>query len=94
MQFLWGRDVHRNWAYFKWKYEKTLIPNPPLGIAARRKGEMVGVGGYFAIAFEVGENNDNPIILFPGDTCAHPDQRRKRLSVRLTEVPVWVVQAH
>lgn len=88
MQYLWGKDPESNWAYFKWKYEDNPYTESPLGIAALYKGEVVGFRGYFAIAFEAGENSHNLIVLFPGDTCVHPEHRQKGLSVLMGSLAV------
>jgi hypothetical protein len=81
MQYLWGKDIDGNRAYFKWKYEDNPYTESPLGIVGLKKGAVVGFRGYFATRFQVGERNDSLIVLFPGDTCVHPNHRRKGLSV-------------
>jgi GNAT superfamily N-acetyltransferase len=81
MQYLWGDDLDGNGSYFQWKYEDNPYAESPLGMVALQKGEVVGFRGYFATRFKVCGRNDNLIVLFPGDTCVHPDHRRKGLSV-------------
>ena len=83
LQYLLGNDHDRNRFYFKWKYEDNPYTESPLGIMALYKGKVVGFRGYFATRFQIKGINDKIISLCPGDTCTHPDHRRKGLSVAM-----------
>jgi len=66
-----------------WKYDDNPYTESPLGIMALYKGKVVGFRGYFATRFQIKGKNDKIISLCPGDTCVHPDHRRKGLSVAM-----------
>ena len=83
MQYLTGNDQDINRYYLKWKYEDNPYTEFPLGIVALYKGKVVGFRGYFATRFQIKGRNDKIISLCPGDTCVHPDHRRKGLSVAM-----------
>ena len=61
------------------------VDNPnvevPLGIVAMHKDRVIGFRGYFATRFEIPDKTNNLIVLVAGDTCVHPEFRRKGLSV-------------
>jgi hypothetical protein len=83
LQYLLGSDHDNNVSYFKWKYYDNPYTETPLGIMALYKREVVGFRGYFATRFQIKGKNDKIISLCPGDTCVHPDHRRKGLSVAM-----------
>jgi hypothetical protein len=47
---------------------------------------VIGFRGYFATRFEVPGRTKNLIVLVAGDTCVHPDFRRKGLSVLMGDM--------
>jgi GNAT superfamily N-acetyltransferase len=81
LKYLLGSYKKRNTDYFKWKY----IDNPNLeyspGIMALYNGKVVGFRGYCPLQFRINDKRDSILSLIPGDTCVHPDHRRKGLSV-------------
>jgi GNAT superfamily N-acetyltransferase len=81
MSSLWGKDLESRNEYFKWKYIDNPNAEAPLGIVALHKGRVVGFRGYFATRFEIPDKTKNLIVLVAGDTCVHPDYRRRGLSV-------------
>jgi len=81
LQYLLGSDENNNRSYFKWKYDENPYTESPLGIVTLFEGKVVGFRGYFATRFQIKGKNDKIISLCPGDTCVHPDHRRKGLSV-------------
>ena len=83
LKYLLGNDHYNNKSYFKWKYDDNPNTEYPLGIMALYKGKVVGFRGYFATRFQIKGKNDKIISLCPGDTCVHPDHRRKGLSVAM-----------
>ena len=83
LKYLLGNDYDNNREYFKWKYHDNPYTELPLGIMTLYKGDVVGFRGYFATRFRINGKNDNIISLCPGDTCVHPDHRRKGLSVAM-----------
>jgi len=83
LKYLIGIDHNTNRDYFKWKYDDNPYTESPLGIMALYKGKVVGFRGYFATRFQIKGKNDKIISLCPGDTCVHPDHRRKGLSVAM-----------
>jgi GNAT superfamily N-acetyltransferase len=83
LKYLLGNDHNTNRDYFKWKYDDNPYTESPLGIMALYKGTVVGFRGYFATRFQIKGKNDKIISLCPGDTCVHPDHRRKGLSVTM-----------
>ena len=83
LQDLWGNDPDSSLACFEWKYDCNPHMEHPLGIVAHLKGRVVGFRGYFATRYEILGRSDDFIVLCPGDTCVHPDHRRKRLSVAM-----------
>jgi GNAT superfamily N-acetyltransferase len=83
LKYLLGSDDACNQDYFKWKYNDNPYTERPLGVMALYQGEVVGFRGYFATRFGINEKNDEIISLCPGDTCVHPDHRRKGLSVAM-----------
>jgi hypothetical protein len=94
LQYLWGEDSCANLSYFKWKYEENPYSGAPLGIVALCQGQMVGFRGYFPIRFALCCGNDEFIILFPGDTCVHPDHRRKDLSIIMGNLATETLAPH
>jgi len=83
LQYLLGSDHNNNISYFKWKYDDNPYTESPLGAMALHKGKVVGFRGYFATRFQIKGKNDKIISLCPGDTCVHPNHRRKGLSVAM-----------
>ena len=83
LQYLWGDDSDGRLSYFKWKYEYNPYTESPPGIAALYEGQVVGFRGYFATRLKIAGKNDDIIALCPGDTCVHPDHRRKGLSMAM-----------
>ena len=83
LQYLLGNNHDANRSYFKWKYEDNPYTESPLGMMALYEGNVVGFRGYFATRFQIKGRKDNIISLCPGDTCVHPDHRRKGLSVAM-----------
>jgi GNAT superfamily N-acetyltransferase len=83
LQILWGHDLDSNLGYFRWKYEANPAAEFPLGIVALYQGRPVGFRGYFAVRFRIDGAGERITILFPGDTCVHPDHRRLGLSVAM-----------
>lgn len=83
LQYLYGDNLDSNLSYFKWKYHDNPYAEDPLGMVALHQGKVVGFRGYFATMWQINEKNDKMIVLCPGDTCVHPDHRRKGLSVAM-----------
>lgn len=83
LKYLIGIDDSANRDYFRWKYHDNPNTESPLGIMALHKGKVVGFRGYFATRFQIKGKTDKIISLCPGDTCVHPDHRRKGLSVAM-----------
>lgn len=83
LRFLWGDDYEENSNHFKWKHIDNPYIKNPLGIVALHKGDCVGFRGYFATKCRIGRNNNEFILLSPGDLVVHPDHRRKGLSLDL-----------
>lgn len=83
LQYLTGNDHDTNRSYFKWKYDDNPYTESPLGIISLYKEKAVGFRGYFATRFQIKGKNDKIVSLCPGDTCVHPDHRRKGLSVAM-----------
>ncbi len=82
---LWGRDIPRNIAYFRWKYEENPFTKDPVGTMALYKGRVVGFRGCFVTRWAVKKGGDTVNILSPADICVHPDHRRKGLFAMMTE---------
>jgi GNAT superfamily N-acetyltransferase len=83
LQYLYGDNLDSNLSYFKWKYHDNPYTEHPLGMVALHQGKVVGFRGYFATRWHIGEKNETMVVLCPGDTCVHPDHRRKGLSVAM-----------
>jgi len=83
MVHLWGADVQANLAYLRWKYEGNPYAEQPLALVALHQGQVVSFRGYSPLPFRVAGTGDALIVLCPGDTCVHPDQRMAGLSVRM-----------
>lgn len=83
LQHLWGNVEDGNLSYFKWKYVDNPYTERPPGIVAIHKGQVIGFRGYFATKWQIHKNNYSIIVLCPGDTCVHPNHRRKGLSVTM-----------
>jgi GNAT superfamily N-acetyltransferase len=80
---LLGDDLPDNEAYLAWKYEANPFSNDPLGVVALHRDKPVGFRGYFATRWTTGPGAERLRVLAPGDTCVHPDYRRRGLSVEL-----------
>jgi GNAT superfamily N-acetyltransferase len=80
---LWGDDYEKNLSYFKWKYYENPYTENPLGIVAVHDEKIVGFRGFFALKYQLGGETNEIIVLSPGDTCVHPDHRRKGLSISM-----------
>ena len=78
-----GGDRDINLSYFKWRYYDNPYAESPLGIVALHENNVVGFRGYLATKWHIPNRNYQLIILIPGDTCVHPDHRRKGLSVSM-----------
>lgn len=89
LRYLWGDDHNRNLSYFRWKYDENPYTEHPLGIVALHKGKVIGFRGYFATRWQIYEKKDTIIVLCPGDTCVHPDHRRKRLSLAMGNMAMY-----
>jgi GNAT superfamily N-acetyltransferase len=83
LQYLYGNKPDSNLSYFRWKYHDNPYTEHPLGIVALYEGKVVGFRGYFATRWHIGEQKETVVVLCPGDTCVHPDHRRKGLSVAM-----------
>jgi len=83
MQHLWGKDPEANLRYFRWKHIDNPYSKHPLGILALHRGKVVGFRAYFPLKYQAGAAEHDFILLVPGDTCVHPDHRRKGLSVAM-----------
>jgi GNAT superfamily N-acetyltransferase len=83
LQYLYGKNADSNLSYFKWKYHDNPYTDHPLGMVALHQGRVVGFRGYFATRWHIGEKKETMVVLCPGDTCVHPDHRRKGLSVAM-----------
>ena len=81
MRFLWSNDHEANLSHFQWKHIDNPYTEHPLGIVALHNGKVVGFRAYFATNWQIGNKKNEFILLSPGDTCVHPDHRRKGLSV-------------
>ena len=81
LRYLWGDDRTANLSYFKWKYCDNPYVDSPLGFITLYKDRVVGFRGYFPTKWKIHPTEKEIIILCPGDTCVHPDHRRKGLSV-------------
>lgn len=88
LQYLWGNDAYLNMDYFKWKYFDNPSSDYPMGIVAFHKGEIVGFRGYFASMWQFSPKKAMFKILSLGDTCVHPDYRRKGLSVAMGKLGI------
>jgi hypothetical protein len=88
MSFLWGKTQKSRQEYFQWKYNDNPNTEFPLGIMALYKGQVVGFRGYFATRFEIPNKTRNLIVLVSGDTCIHPDHRRKGLSILMSNLAI------
>lgn len=86
MSFLWEKDLQCREEYFKWKYIDNPNTEYPLGIVALHKGRVIGFRGYYATRFEIPAKSKDLIVLVAGDTCVHPDYRRKGLSVLMGDL--------
>ncbi len=86
LRYLWGDDYERNLSYFQWKYIENPSAETPLGIIALHRQKVVGFRGYFATSWQIPDKNCEIIVLCPGDTCIHPDHRRKRLSIAMGNI--------
>jgi GNAT superfamily N-acetyltransferase len=86
LSFLWEKDEQGREKYFKWKYINNPHTEAPLGIVALHKGRVIGFRGYFATRFEILGKTNDLIVLVAGDTCVHPDYRRKGLSVLMGDL--------
>lgn len=86
MSFLWEKDLQGREEYFKWKYADNPNTEDWLAIVAFHKGRAIGFRGYFATRFEIPEKTKDLIVLVSGDTCVHPDYRRKGLSVLMGDL--------
>lgn len=86
LEYLWGNDLKVNQAYFQWKYLENPYTDRPLGVVALHQGKVVGFRGYFATRYEIPGKKNDLIVLCPGDTCVHPEHRRKGLSVRMGDL--------
>jgi GNAT superfamily N-acetyltransferase len=83
MVHLWAQRPEVRDAYFRWKYVENPYAEPPPGIVALYQGRAVGFRGYFALRYEIPGSPRNLTVLCAGDTCVHPDHRRKGLSVSM-----------
>jgi GNAT superfamily N-acetyltransferase len=83
LRFLIGDDRDENLLYFKWKYYDNPYAEGPLGVVALHGDEIVGFRGYFPSRWTTGDGGCDVVILVPGDTCVHPDHRRKGLSIAM-----------
>lgn len=94
LQYLWGEDSRANLSYFRWKYEENPYSDAPLGIVALCQGQIVGFRGYLPILFALFGKKNDFIILSPGDTCVHPDHRRKDLSIIMGNIATETLAPH
>lgn len=83
LHYLTGADSAWNSDYLRWKYLDNPFVERPLGIVAMAGGEVAGFRGYYATPWEVLGSGHRTLILTPGDTCVHPEHRRKGLSVEM-----------
>jgi GNAT superfamily N-acetyltransferase len=83
LEYLWSYDRHQFNSQFEWKYEQNPNTDSVLGIVALFRGKVVGFRGYFADRFIINGCSEKPTILHPGDTCVHPEHRRKGLSLSM-----------
>jgi len=83
MKHLWTDDHQTNSDYFKWKHVDNPYLDHPLGIVALHGGKIVGFRGFFATRWTTGKGDGEFTLLSPGDTCVHPDHRKKGLSVAM-----------
>lgn len=83
LQHLTGDTLEQNQDYLKWKYHDNPYAERPLGIVAMHDGKVIGFRGYFATKWQIPLKNYQTNILSPGDTCVHPDHRRKGLSLAM-----------
>jgi hypothetical protein len=78
-----GGDRDINLSYFKWRYYDNPYSESPLGVVTFHENKVVGFRGYLATKWHIPDKNYPLIVLIPGDTCVHPDHRRKGLSVSM-----------
>jgi hypothetical protein len=88
LQYLWGEDIDTNLHYFRWKYDENPYAKIPLGIVAIKNGKVLGFRGYFATKWQIRSKNHQILVLCPGDTCVHPDHRRRNLSVLMGKLAI------
>ena len=86
LQYLWGNNDSQNMEYFKWKYFDNPFSEFPMGIIAFHSEKTVGFRGYSETVWQIGPQDKIFNILSPGDTCTHPDYRRRGLSVAMGEL--------
>lgn len=80
---LTGRDADWNRRYLTWKYLDNPFVDRPLGIVTRAGNRVVGFRGYHATPWCIPGTGLRTLVLSPGDTCVHPEHRRRGLSVRM-----------
>ena len=81
LRHLVGGDADENARYLTWKYVDNPYAVKPLGTVAFCEGTIVGFRGYFPTVWHVPATGHQTVVLSPGDTCVHPDHRKRGLSV-------------
>ena len=83
LRHLIGADSSWNRDYLSWKYLDNPFVDRPLGVVAVAGREIVGFRGYHATPWQVSASGYRTLVLSPGDTCVHPEHRRRGLSVEM-----------
>ena len=80
---LTGDDASRNHHYLTWKYLENPFVERPLGIVAVAGPVIAGFRGYLATPWHIPDSGYQTLVITPGDTCVHPEHRRRGLSVEM-----------
>jgi GNAT superfamily N-acetyltransferase len=79
--YLWGGAAEANLPYFRWKYLENPYAGEVHAVVALKGHRVTGFRGFFANAWSL--RGKSLGILSPGDTCVHPDHRRRGLSIMM-----------
>jgi GNAT superfamily N-acetyltransferase len=80
---LWGPDLSANSAYFKWKYEVNPYGGSPLIYLSLSGGRVVGMRGFWAAAWCLGQPRHRIPAVCAGDTVVMREHENRGLIRRI-----------
>ncbi len=83
---LWGAGFDMNTAYLEWKHENNPYVDAPLIYVALYGRKVIGMRGFFAAKWKIGDPCETFLCPCAGDLVVAPEHRRRGVFTKIMEV--------